>query len=102
MSNPSVLRRRKLLFLDLNGLLADIVSPLADCKADINIGRRASEFQKIFCLFISPVLFESYLITLVSFLCLCQFQPHVHVSCQNWINPIRKEPLTCKMAIILS
>ncbi|KAL1223466.1 hypothetical protein V5N11_003524 [Cardamine amara subsp. amara] len=39
-SNPSVLRK-KLLVLDLNGLLADIVTPYADCKADINIGRRA-------------------------------------------------------------
>ena len=48
-----VTRRKKLLVLDLNGLLADIVSPLADCKADINIGRRASESQNIFfCLFI--------------------------------------------------
>ncbi|KAF8107304.1 hypothetical protein N665_0124s0095 [Sinapis alba] len=47
-SNPSVLRRRKLLVLDLNGLLADIVSPLADCKADINIGRRAI-FKRPFC-----------------------------------------------------
>lgn len=43
--------KRKLLVLDLNGLLADIVSPLADVKADINIGRRASEFLNI-CLFI--------------------------------------------------
>ena len=48
MSNPSVSRRKKLLVLDLNGLLADIVSPLADCKADINIGRRASESQRSF------------------------------------------------------
>ncbi|CAN7089521.1 unnamed protein product [Brassica rapa subsp. narinosa] len=43
-----VTRRRKLLVLDLNGLLADIVSPLADCKADINIGRRAI-FRRPFC-----------------------------------------------------
>lgn len=48
--NPSVSRRKKLLVLDLNGLLADIVNPLADCKADINIGRRASEFPNIFSL----------------------------------------------------
>lgn len=47
-SNPSVSRRRKLLVLDLNGLLADIVSPLAHCKADINIGRRAI-FKRPFC-----------------------------------------------------
>lgn len=39
---------KKLLVLDLNGLLADIVSPLADDKADINIGRRASEFSRSF------------------------------------------------------
>ncbi|CAN6853637.1 unnamed protein product [Brassica oleracea] len=43
-----VTRRKKLLVLDLNGLLADIVSPLADCKADINIGRRAI-FKRPFC-----------------------------------------------------
>ncbi|CAN7023674.1 hypothetical protein Bca4012_040958 [Brassica carinata] len=48
VSNPSGSRRRKLLVLDLNGLLADIVSPLADCKADINIGRRAI-FKRPFC-----------------------------------------------------
>lgn len=48
VSNPSSVSRRKLLVLDLNGLLADIASPLAGCKADINIGRRASESQKIF------------------------------------------------------
>ena len=61
-----VTRRRKLLVLDLNGLLADIVSPLADCKADINIGRRASESSQNIFLFIyfsitSTVLFEIYL-----------------------------------------
>ncbi|KAF2536892.1 hypothetical protein F2Q68_00018741, partial [Brassica cretica] len=43
-----VTSRKKLLVLDLNGLLADIVSPLADCKADINIGRRAI-FKRPFC-----------------------------------------------------
>ncbi|KAG2316395.1 hypothetical protein Bca52824_019517 [Brassica carinata] len=48
VSNPSVSRRRKLLVLDLNGLLADIVSPLAHCKPDINIGRRAI-FKRPFC-----------------------------------------------------
>ena len=53
VSNPSGSRRRKLLVLDLNGLLADIVSPLADCKADINIGRRASESQNIFFVYLS-------------------------------------------------
>lgn len=36
--------RKKLLVLDLNGVLADIVSPPPkDCKADINIARRAGE-----------------------------------------------------------
>lgn len=36
--------RKKLLVLDLNGLLADIVSPPPkDYKADINIARRAGE-----------------------------------------------------------
>ncbi|KAJ4877816.1 hypothetical protein Rs2_42834 [Raphanus sativus] len=48
MSNPSSVSRRKLLVLDLNGLLADIASPLAGCKADINIGRRAI-FKRPFC-----------------------------------------------------
>uniref|UniRef100_A0A1J3FGR7 Mitochondrial import inner membrane translocase subunit TIM50 n=1 Tax=Noccaea caerulescens TaxID=107243 RepID=A0A1J3FGR7_NOCCA len=47
-SNPLVVLRKKLLVLDLNGLLAAIVSPLADCKADINIGRRAI-FKRPFC-----------------------------------------------------
>lgn len=51
-SNPLVLKR-KLLVLDLNGLLADIVSPLKDVKADINIGRRASEFQESFVRFVT-------------------------------------------------
>ncbi|XP_010502983.1 PREDICTED: uncharacterized protein LOC104780190 isoform X1 [Camelina sativa] len=46
-SNPLVLRK-KLLVLDLNGLLADVVSPLKDVKADINIGRRAI-FKRPFC-----------------------------------------------------
>lgn len=46
-SNSSVLKK-KLLVLDLNGLLADIVTPLKDVPADINIGRRASEFQDLF------------------------------------------------------
>ncbi|CAA7051835.1 unnamed protein product [Microthlaspi erraticum] len=46
-SIPSVLKK-KLLVLDLNGLLAAIVSPVADCKADINIGRRAI-FKRPFC-----------------------------------------------------
>lgn len=45
-SNRLVLRK-KLLVLDLNGLLADIVSPYAGCKADINIGRKASEFLNL-------------------------------------------------------
>ncbi|VVB01584.1 unnamed protein product [Arabis nemorensis] len=39
-SNPSV-SRKKLLVLDLNGLLANIVSSFPGCKADIVIGRRA-------------------------------------------------------------
>lgn len=49
-STPSILRnslgffRKKLLILDINGLLADIVSPLPkEHKADINIARQASK-----------------------------------------------------------
>ncbi|CAA7041956.1 unnamed protein product [Microthlaspi erraticum] len=38
-ANPSV-ARKKLLVLDLNGLLAEIVSPRAGQKPDISIGRR--------------------------------------------------------------
>lgn len=37
-------KRKKLLVLDINGLLADIISPIPkDYKSDINIARRASE-----------------------------------------------------------
>ncbi|KAG7559282.1 HAD-like superfamily [Arabidopsis thaliana x Arabidopsis arenosa] len=46
-SNSSVLKK-KLLVLDLNGLLADIVTPLKDVPADINIGRRAI-FKRPYC-----------------------------------------------------
>ncbi|CAE6073799.1 unnamed protein product [Arabidopsis arenosa] len=46
-SNSSVLRK-KLLVLDLNGLLADIVTPLKDVPGDINIGRRAI-FKRPYC-----------------------------------------------------
>ncbi|CAH2044914.1 unnamed protein product, partial [Thlaspi arvense] len=46
-SNPSV-PRKKLLVLDLNGLLADIGPIEADRKADINIGRRAI-YKRPFC-----------------------------------------------------
>ncbi|CAA7061766.1 unnamed protein product [Microthlaspi erraticum] len=54
--SDTLVLRKKLLELDLNGLLAAIVSPLADCKADINIGRRASEFQDLlfYCQIVSP------------------------------------------------
>jgi hypothetical protein len=44
----SLVLRKKLLVLDLNGLLADIVTPLKDVPADINIGRRAI-FKRPFC-----------------------------------------------------
>ncbi|EOA23735.1 hypothetical protein CARUB_v10016947mg [Capsella rubella] len=44
----SMVLRKKLLVLDLNGLLADVVNPLKDVKADINIGRRAI-FKRPFC-----------------------------------------------------
>ncbi|KFK22449.1 hypothetical protein AALP_AAs46147U000400 [Arabis alpina] len=46
-SNPSV-SSKKLLVLDLNGLLANIVSSFPDCKADIIINRRAV-FKRPFC-----------------------------------------------------
>ena len=56
VSNPSPGRapvaclRRKLLVLDINGLLADIVSPPPkECKADKNILRRASENLSLEC-----------------------------------------------------
>jgi hypothetical protein len=45
----SLVLRKKLLVLDLNGLLADIVTPLKDVPADINIGRRASKFLFVHC-----------------------------------------------------
>ncbi|CAN8265874.1 unnamed protein product [Cochlearia groenlandica] len=46
VSNPSP--KKKLIVLDLNGLLADIVSLPVEYKADINIGRRAI-FKRPFC-----------------------------------------------------
>ncbi|KAF5958703.1 hypothetical protein HYC85_005928 [Camellia sinensis] len=46
---PVACLRRKLLILDLNGLLADIVCPPPkECKADTNISRRAI-FKRPFC-----------------------------------------------------
>lgn len=46
---PVACLRRKLLILDLNGLLADIVyPPPKECKADTNISRRAI-FKRPFC-----------------------------------------------------
>lgn len=46
---PVTCLRRKLLILDLNGLLADIVyPPPKECKADTNISRRAI-FKRPFC-----------------------------------------------------
>ncbi|KAL6994135.1 hypothetical protein U1Q18_012241 [Sarracenia purpurea var. burkii] len=46
---PFTCLRRKLLVLDVNGLLADIVSPPPkECKADTNISRRAI-FKRPFC-----------------------------------------------------
>lgn len=56
-SNPSV-SRKKLLVLDLNGLLANIVSSFPGCKADRVIGRRASEF--LTSIVVSP--YQFYLI----------------------------------------
>lgn len=60
-------RRKKLLILDINGLLADVVSPPPkECKADIKIARRAGEnHTKIsFC---SRTLSNSCIITWLMF-----------------------------------
>lgn len=51
---PSIVRlKKKLLILDLNGLLVDIVSSPPKCrKADTTIGRRASEKQMCYSTFL--------------------------------------------------
>ncbi|XP_057463049.1 uncharacterized protein LOC130753116 [Actinidia eriantha] len=66
VSNPSPGRapvaclRRKLLVLDINGLLADIVSPPPkECKADTNILRRAI-FKRPFCYDFLEFCFERF------------------------------------------
>ncbi|XP_031394385.1 uncharacterized protein LOC116205846 isoform X2 [Punica granatum] len=53
-------RRKKLLILDINGLLADIVSPPPkECKADIKIARRAV-FKRPFCTDFMKFCFERF------------------------------------------
>ncbi|KAA8547904.1 hypothetical protein F0562_004333 [Nyssa sinensis] len=57
---PVAYSRRKLLILDVNGLLADIVSPPPkECKADINISRRAI-FKRPFCCDFLKFCFERF------------------------------------------
>ncbi|XP_048139845.1 uncharacterized protein LOC115727752 [Rhodamnia argentea] len=57
---PLFFRRRKLLILDINGLLADIVSPPPkDYKADIKIARRAV-FKRPFCVDFLKFCFERF------------------------------------------
>ncbi|KAL3719284.1 hypothetical protein ACJRO7_004268 [Eucalyptus globulus] len=59
-ARPLFLHRRKLLILDINGLLADIVSPPPkDYKADINIARRAV-FKRPFCIDFLKFCFERF------------------------------------------
>ncbi|KAF8010103.1 hypothetical protein BT93_J0918 [Corymbia citriodora subsp. variegata] len=59
-ARPLFLHRRKLLILDINGLLADIVSPPPkDYKADINIARRAV-FKRPFCVDFLKFCFERF------------------------------------------
>ncbi|XP_030452184.1 uncharacterized protein LOC115674019 isoform X2 [Syzygium oleosum] len=59
-ARPRFLHRRKLLILDINGLLADIVSPPPkDYKADINIARRAV-FKRPFCVDFLKFCFERF------------------------------------------
>ncbi|KAI4387829.1 hypothetical protein MLD38_000226 [Melastoma candidum] len=57
---PVIRHRRKLLILDINGLLADIVSPPPkNHKADVNIARRAV-FKRPFCLDFLKFCFEHF------------------------------------------
>lgn len=54
---PRAFSRKKLLILDVNGVLADVVSPPPKgCKGDINILRRASE--NCYSIFYEPLVLK--------------------------------------------